>query len=369
MTRALTLLVILLIPAPCPCVTEPDLGTRIRIDGQVTEYTDDEWILDGTTVFRESGRDSRWGASNDISRIAATWDEQFLYIAIEGSIHDSRLMTFLEYTGNGVPDMISAGPIRRNIEFFGILPNIVIQASRASLDASVALVSILDPLRYLDPGGYTSRYYQPARGPGAMEIALPWSQVFPEAGYLKLLACVTGGAGTGAGDAAPDPSERLSANHQALAHLDNAITLPVDDNGDGLPDMGVMPRAAVSFQFDQQAPAAADGEVILRLEQSSFAPDEGEVLRFKVDATSASDPVTWYVSAEVYSVTGERVRVLFRDESRVFQSGVEPPWDQWDGRDDRGEAVRGGVYVLLVTGGASPGTASSSAKQSAAVVR
>jgi hypothetical protein len=61
--------------------------------------------------------------------------------------------------------------------------------------------------------------------------------------------------------------------------------------------------------------------------------------------------------------------VLFSDEARVFQAGVEPQWDQWDGRDDRGEIVRGGMFVVLITGGASPGVVSSSAKQSAAVVR
>jgi hypothetical protein len=106
-----------------------------------------------------------------------------------------------------------------------------------------------------------------------------------------------------------------------------------------------------------------------RLETNSFAPDAGEVLRFKVDAAAGDDPTTVYVSGAVFSVSGERVRVLFSDEARVFQAGVEPQWDQWDGRDDRGEIVRGGMFVVLITGGASPGVVSSSAKQSAAVVR
>jgi len=369
-TRALTtLLLLLLVPATCPGVTAPDLSSRIRIDGRVAEYTDDEWILDAATVFRERDHDSRWGATNDVWRIAATWDETYLYIAVEGSIHDSALMVFLEHAGSGVPDLISTASIRRNIEFFGILPNIVIQANRASIDATVAVVSILDPLRYLGPEQFSSRYFQPTQGAGALEIALPWARILPGAGFIKLLACVTGGAGTGAGDSAPDPTQLLSANPQALAHLDNAITIPVDGNRDGEPDMGVMPRSAVSFEFEQREPVSGEGEIGLRLETDSFAPDNAEALRFQIDAEAGDEAVVLYVTGEVFSVSGERVRVLFRDQSRVFQAGVEPQWDIWDGRDDRGEIVRGGIYVVLVTGGASPGDVSSSAKASAAVVR
>jgi len=368
-TRVVPALLIVFIPTICSGVTAPDLTSRIRIDGRVTEYTPDEWILDATTDFRESDHDSRWGAGNDVWRIATTWDETYLYIAIEGSFHDSALMVFLEHAGGGIPGLISAGTIRRNIEFSSILPNSVVQANRASPDATVAVVSILDPLRYLDPSVYNSMYFQPVHGPGALEIALPWSRVLPLTGYVKLLACVTGGSGTGTGDAAPDPTELLSANHQALAYLDNAITVPVDANLDGQPDMGIMPRSVVSYEFTQTAPVAGDGEIGLRLETNSFAPDAGEVLRFKVEAATGDDPATVYVSGEVYSVTGQRVRVLFSDEARVFQAGVEPQWDQWDGRDDRGEIVRGGMFVILITGGASPGVVSSSTKQSAAVVR
>lgn len=369
MRRVLPALLIVLLPVPCPGVTAPDLSSRIRIDGRAVEYTDDEWILDGTTAFGESENDSRWGADNDVWRIATTWDETYLYIAIEGSIHSTALMAVLEHAGGGIPDLISAGPIRRNIEFYSILPNMVIQADRASLDATAAVVSILEPLRYLSPEQYQSRFYQPGQGPGALEIALPWSRVFPLAGYVKLLACVTGGVGTGTGDAAPDPTRQLSVNQQAQAYLDNSITVPVDDNHDGLPDMGTMPRSVVSYEFDQGAPVDDAGGIDLLMESNSFVPDASEVLRFKVATTTVGDPLRLYLSCEVFSVSGERVRVLFRDEPRVLQAGLEPQWDEWDGRDDAGNIVRGGMYVVLATAGASPGAATSSAKQSAAVVR
>jgi hypothetical protein len=188
-------------------------------------------------------------------------------------------------------------------------------------------------------------------------------------GFVKLLSCITGGAGTGTGDAAPDPSRLLSSNQQAQAYLDNALTLTVDDNLDGEPDMGVMPRSETSFEFEQRTPAGADRNIALQLETNSFAPDEGEVLRLHINVSDCFVPQLLYVSCDVYSVSGERVRVLFHDEARMLQTGAEPPWDVWDGRDDRGEIVRGGMYVVTATSGASPGAVSSSAKESVAVVR
>ncbi len=369
MKRALFALLILTIPRACPGTTAPDLSPRIRIDGRAVEYTADEWVLDAATVFRESDRDSRWGANNDVSRVAVTWDENFLYIAIEGTFDGSALMAFLEHAAGGVSDLVSIDQIRRNIVFSAITPNIIMQASRSSLDATVAVVSILEPLRYLDPSEYESEFYQSAGGPGALEIALPWSRVLPLAGYVKLLAAVTAGTGTGAGDAAPDPAQRLSSDRQAQAWLDNAITIPVDSNHDGEPDMGVSPRSAVSFEFDQTEPATGYTDIDLSLETASFAPDLSQVLRFQVGAPECREPVEIYVSCEVYSVTGRRVRVLFRDELRVFDVGAQPQWDEWDGRDENGEIVRGGVYVVLATGAASPGDVSSTARRSAAVIR
>jgi hypothetical protein len=278
-------------------------------------------------------------------------------------------MAFLEYAAGGVGDLVSAGPLRRNIIFSGTTPNMFVQADRGALDATVAIVSVLDPPRYLDRGDYESYFFQPSHDPGALEIALPWELVQSNVGYIELLAVVTAGVGSGTGDAAPDPSERLNWHREAQARLDNAITIPVDSNRDGYPDMGVSPRSVVSFAFPQSEPASEDLDIDVRLETPSFSPDLSQVLRFKITSSAGPDPVKQYVSCEVFSVSGERVRVLFQDEVRIFQAGVVPPWEVWDGRDDAGAIVRGGLYVVNVTSGASSGAQTSAAKQSAAVVR
>jgi len=368
MNKILFVLFLAGLPAVCISATAPDLSTRIRIDGRVDEYTQDEWILDSTTVFRESPVDSRWGIDNDIHRIAMTWDENFLYIAVETLAQSNALMAFLEYATAGAADLVSAGPLRRNVVFSGITPNLIVQADMSSLDAVAAEVSILEPLRYLSPDDYESQFFQPSLGPGALEVALPWSGVFPASGYMRLLAIITGGVGTGAGDAAPDPTALLEFHRDAQARLDNSITVPVDENRDGVPDMGVAPRSVVSFGFVQNEPVSKSCDIEVRLESKSFSPDNAEVLRFQIGA-KCSETVEMYLSCEVYSVTGQRVRVLFVDERRVFQPGVAPPWDEWDGRNDRGEIVRGGAYIVRASGGVSPGATDSAASESAAVIR
>jgi hypothetical protein len=372
MNRVILAFLILGTPAACLAVTAPDLSPRIRIDGNVSDYTPDEWVLDATSDFAESPFDSRWGADNDIHRIAVTWDTTFLYIAVEGEFQTSELMAFLEHAARGIPDLISAGPLRRNVDFTGIEPNLILKADPASPTAAAAVVSISEPLRYLDgDDDYQSSLSQPSRGAGALEVALPWTRVLPGAGFVKLLAMVTGGEGTGSGDAAPDPRTLLEINPNARAHLDNSILVPVDADHDGTPDMGVLPRLVAAFEFAQSAPVRDDRDISMRLETKSFAPDASQVLRFQIQADCGSDQgtVELYVTCEVYSVSGERVRVLFVDEPRTYQAGVAPQWDEWDGRDDRGGIVRGGVYIVNAVSGASPGATTGSAKQSAAVIR
>jgi hypothetical protein len=336
MKAAFLALLLLGISAICAATTAPDLSTRIRIDGSLDEYEFDEWVLDASTRFRELSNDSRWGTDNDISRIAVTWDLNYLYIAVEANNFSSILMTFLEHDNGGISDLVSAAALRRNIVFSRITPNLVIEANPAEPEARAVVVSILEPPHYIDPGLYRSRFYQPARGPGALEVALPWSSVMPPSGSIRVLAAVTAGSGTGVGDAAPDPSVLLQSRRTAQARLDNAITIPVDRNNDGEADIGVSPRGEASFSFTQEKPRIPDTGFVIGLGRSAVLPDTGDPVKFWIEAVDLAEPAQFYLTCEVYSVSGNRVRVLFRDELRLYEPGVTPPEDTWDGRNDSG---------------------------------
>jgi hypothetical protein len=353
----------------CLAVTAPDLSSRIRIDGNLDEYESDEWILDAYTPFAESPVDSRWGSDNDVSRIAVTWDHNFLYVGVEAVASGSALMVVVEHTVGGVSDLIGAGELRRNVIFSRITPTLVFEANRASPEAVGAAVGILEPLRYLGPGEYSSRFFQPARGAGALELAIPWANALPESGQIKVLAFITAGPGTGSGDAAPDPRALLPVQREMQARLDNAATLVVDVDYDGEPDIGVSPRSEATFEFMQTEPVGQSGGYEIRLDNSSALPDTGEPLRFTIQPKDQTVSAQVYQTCEVFSTSGDRVRTLFRDELRSYGPNLTTAQDTWDGRDNNGDIVAGGIYILNVTSGASPGAKSDVARKSAGVVR
>jgi flagellar hook assembly protein FlgD len=52
------------------------------------------------------------------------------------------------------------------------------------------------------------------------------------------------------------------------------------------------------------------------------------------------------VEVDIYDVSGRRVRSLASKEFPAGRNDV-----MWDGRNDRGDPVAGGVYFVMVTGG------------------
>jgi len=367
--RRLLIALLLLHPAIGSSTTGPDLRARIQIDGSVADYQPDEWILDAATDPREPPDDSRWGAENEIRRIAVTWDERFLYIAAEAGAFEGVLMAALAHAPGGVSDLTSAGEIRRNVYFAGIAPNLLLMAEDVDPEAVVASVSSTGPLRYLDPDRYESRLLSSDAG-AAFEIAIPWEEVSPSAGVLQVLAFLTGGVGSGAGDSAPDPSGFLSSDRDQPAWLDNPAGITVDADLDGVPDAGVSPRERLSFGAADPGAGRAGHDVELHLESTSFAPDAGEALRFRiVAAPGLAEGIRLFVTCEIFRVSGERVRVLFQEEPRVFEPGVVPTWEEWDGRDDGANVVAGGIFVVHVSSGPAPGKTTGTSQRAAAVIR
>ena len=62
------------------------------------------------------------------------------------------------------------------------------------------------------------------------------------------------------------------------------------------------------------------------------------------------------VSASIYDLYGQKVRTLYTKDfnptlnesnpRRMIGAPVDPRHDRWDGRNDDGEIVKGGVYLL-----------------------
>ena len=58
-----------------------------------------------------------------------------------------------------------------------------------------------------------------------------------------------------------------------------------------------------------------------------------------------ADPVGGHVRVRVYNTAGELIKTLF-DETAVAGARYER---EWDGRNNRGEAVASGVYLIHMT--------------------
>jgi hypothetical protein len=179
------------------------------------------------------------------------------------------------------------------------------------------------------------------------------------------MAAITGGSGTGCGDAAPDAHARLSTVRTATAVLDRPLHVGVDAGGDGVPDVGLSPRDVSPVEDTAQPAVADDAELGIVVETPSFSPDLGETLSFWISRESGANTHA-FVSARVFSRSGQLVRVLFEDEQRDLVADLP---DEWDGTDGRGRIVPGGIYIINLSWGVASGSRTGSTSAAVAVVR
>jgi hypothetical protein len=382
MTRLSVLsLLFIFFPVSLQSTTAHDLTSRLSIDGVLSDFEADEWVLDPTTTFSEDWGDSRWGKDNDIERVALTWDDWNLYVGIGANTVGSTLMLFFDTACGGVGPLQHLPKFRRNIELGKMTPNVLLEIRGESSPPEGGSADCRRTFGLVDGGRIRSRLVQDGVGGGAFEAAIPWEllgEFGPQAGGTSLpermavlgcLAVVTGGAGTGAGDAAPNPSVVLENDSTRLAVLDNHLVIPLDQDGDGVLDVGVSPRSIAGPSVAQITLQRQILPLKLIMEKKFFAPEKGEVLRFLTLLEPSDFTGSVYMNASVYSAAGRLLCRLYVDEPRALAGGGAPLWDTWDGRDRDGAIVPGGIYILAVSGGPAPGSPTRTVKASMAVIR
>lgn len=374
--RLLVLLapLVLLLNQSAAATTAVSLSGRIAIDGNLSDWDSDEWILDDSSALVEGAGDSRWGRNEEIVRVGITWDAEFLYLAIEFRAESGSVLTALGYAPGGFASLDGAGLFRRAIDFpFSF--NLLALANARDVPV-LARVDDRSVLVNLDPTAAPAVVYAPLEGASGFEASLPWS-LLSLAEPVQLAVALTGAEGTGAGDAAPNPSIALPASagpsSQVRVSLDRWLSIPADGDEDGVADAGVSPRAAVSVRMDEDATDERDDriEAALSVTPRVFAPDRGEDAVFTVTLEGANSVDEVFVTARVYSADGRLVRVLYEDAARDVVGSVlaASPDDRWDGRDAGGNVVPGGVYVLAFEWGLTRGERNGRATAGVAVAR
>ena len=382
MRTAILSLVLCVLAASLHARTAPDLRPRIIVDGSTSDFDDDEWVLDARSSFAERAGDSRWGLDNDISAIAVTWDNYNLYVAVPAVTVSGTLMLFLDTMCGGVEDLTTQDYFRRNIEFGGLTPNFLLSVNRTSREPLAGYADCVQPFNLIENSRYRSVYRQDGASDGALELALPWEALgdfalesrgvrVPSAGaVLDVVAVITGGTGTGAGDAAPDPSVVLEDDSMRVAVVDNHIIVPLDGDGDQILDTDVSPREVARYAVSAAAQGTTASQILqlrIPLEKRLFSPFGGEGVRFPVvlDSREYTEPV--YLTVRIYSSAGSVVRTLLEETPTGFSAGTV--WVDWDFEDDHGGIVPGGIYIVAVSGGAGRGSPKNTAKASFAVMR
>ena len=366
---------VLILDQPCGATTAASLSGRISIDGDLSDWHADEWVLSDSSDADVESRDSFWGPNEEIVRVGATWDAQYLYLAVEFRASEGVLFAALGYAPGGLSTLDGAGAFRRAIDF----PfDINLMALASTRDAPLlARVDDHHVLSLLDRATAPAVVRAPLAQNAGFEAAIPWESL-SLAQPLSLALALTGSdEGTGAGDAAPNPSVQLPESAGPLSkirvRLDRWLSIPADGNDDGVPDFGVSPRAVVSVAPDDDLtePRSGHTEATLTVAPRVFAPDNAEDASFTLRFDEWDDVNTVFVTARVHSVDGSLVRVLYEDAPRnVVNSALAASLnDRWDGRDAHGRIVNGGVFVLSVEWGLVRGERAGRATAGVAVAR
>ncbi len=357
-------------PAAVLATTAADLSSRLVLDGRLDDWAADERVLDAASPWPERPDDSAWGRRAEVRAVTVTWDSTRLYVGVDARLRDAALAVAIEWGGAGHAFVRDVHARLWRVDVVGMHPNLIVVAVPGGdvvalrRDAGSG-PAVLDAVRA--PRAWR---FDPVSGDAVLELALPWREARGRSTELRMVVAVVDG---GAGDAAPDPTTPLDARRDASARLDRVLAVPIDADADGRPDAGVSPRQVAGVE--PTAPGAPSGDASVRVHGSAapqaFAPGRGERTTLTWSAEGVHDPFDAFVTVTVTSMAGRRVRVIRRDAPRTIVAGAwtPDPGDAWDGRDDAGRAVDGGVYVVTLAWGRAPGRVEGRARVAVVVVR
>ncbi len=407
MTRKTLLASALLVALSAACAhaqSARDLSETIHIDGFATEFVSADALFGFNEILgapEEPSDDSKWGVNEDINQIYLTWDAKYLYVAATGVIWNNNMIVLIDSTpGRGLGSMLSINSWRRYFTFdtlgsaagTGFAPDLF--GATWDGNTSPRLIVQVDGNTVVDqvvgPTFRASASFSQGNLGRAMEFAIPWQQVFlsaaglgtkdtvytvdgvtdsvhffPRGAKLKIAGVVTaGGDDTGGPDVAPDNLGGVTDNASAVVYVDNWAIVSLDeldDTGagaggpDGIADWGVSSRGRTTFRVRPPFLAKQFSASDIRFDQPAFRPDLSERIHwsFALDQpVNPDDPAdsrrVFGVVAKIFDIRGRVVRTI-TDNSRSALQPTNPALDQWDGRDESGQVVPGGIYVLRLT--------------------
>ncbi|HYW68432.1 MAG TPA: carboxypeptidase-like regulatory domain-containing protein, partial [bacterium] len=251
-----------------------------NIDGHV-EFgeTDNDWDTDERAGLDPRNDCRYYPDQGDLRDLWVTWDETNLYFGVRttnGPLNNGYVLyidTDAQAGITGATDFTSADFYPRNITFstmgvdaiFGVW-NLLTDPAFRGFRHCTEDVSVMPDIE----GAYA------AVNPGVRnyEGAIPWEGLYgmgpgqvPPGTVLRFVTVVVGGDGTGAFDALPTSSTGYESNPStpdgATTQLDRYVEIPLDVNGDGVPDRNYPPGGSISGTVTLGDPT--DNETVVRV--------------------------------------------------------------------------------------------------------
>ncbi|MFH1690321.1 MAG: FlgD immunoglobulin-like domain containing protein [Candidatus Eisenbacteria bacterium] len=319
--------------------------TKITIDGLIDL---DEWAP-YTLVVDDPDDDSGWHPPedpdmNEFFGLYADWDEDFLYLGMNGQIQGNSWLLYLD-TDPGGPlgqtDLTAIDAWERGATFtaagfkadfqYGCYQHQSAYDSDSffSIDNATTTTALTDSVI----SAFDSFHLNGTSG--GSELAIPWNALYglgagavPPNASFSLVASICWDSepdGELGGDSVPSNSSAT------LPVLDSVYTITIDHDGDGVPDEGAT---------GVEDGSAVDARGLLRQNHPNpFNPTTR--MSFVVGGAVSAD-----VLLEIFDVRGARVATLADARHEPGEHSVV-----WDGVDSRGRSLPSGVYFAKLTVG------------------
>ena len=269
------------------------------IDG-VISISPDDWDED-ELVGDDPIDDSYW-TGNEFRAIYLTYDATNLYIGLEFVVSDNAMILYIE---SGIPGGVVDFNSTRG--YSGAYPRNIVFPDTFGIDLLIGSWNGEGPYVYLTADSTSSEITSLCRtATGDMfeqEIAIPWSVIYPDAEEvvfenvsMGLVGVIAGGDDYGAADAVPDNPTIDGGEGPHL--LTEYITIPIDANGDGIPDFaGESINGLVNFNDTTVSPPYP----VARIDAVSCAT--GEIFATAYSSTEdGSYMLAGVVEGEVYDI-------------------------------------------------------------------
>ena len=319
--------------------------TKITIDGLIDTT---EWVP-YTLVVDDPDDDSSWHPPenplmNELYGIYVDWDQDFLYLGINGQVQSNSWILYLDTDPggpNGETDLTAIDTWERGTVFaypgfradfqYGCYQHQGAWDSDSffSIDSPTSTTALTDSIISAFDSFHTCGVN------GGSEIAIPWNVLYglgpghvPPNAALSFVCSVCWDPepnGELGGDSAPS---NVSAS---LPTIDNAYTVTIDHDGDGVPDEG-------ATGVPGHGESSVDQSGILWARPNPFNP--ATTIAYTVSREGAD------VLLEVFDLAGRKVATLVDGPGGAGIHDVV-----WRGTDDGGNGVASGVYFARLTVG------------------